>query len=93
MSSSYYFECEKFKPILTSFLNSNCDLNAMPLPLKKPMRLTVHDNIPYVWLSDGYNFIEALFTKDAIHEFRKNYSHIKFSSLRDKIILVTKWSL
>jgi hypothetical protein len=57
------------------------------------MRMLVQDNIPYVWLSDGYHYIEALFTKEAINEFRKNYSHVKFNLLRDKIIFVSKWSL
>lgn len=46
-----------------------------------------------MWVSDGYHFIEAHFTKESISEFRKNYSHMKFSSLRDKIIYISKWSL
>lgn len=57
------------------------------------MRLCLWENIPYVWLSDGYNFMEGLFTKEAVNEFRKNYPHIKFSALRDKMILASKWSL
>jgi hypothetical protein len=65
----------------------------MPLALKKPMRVYVQDNIPYVWLSDGYNFMEALFTKEAINEFRKHNSTLKFSSLREKILYVNKWSI
>ena len=44
-------------------------------------------------MSDGYNFIEAIFTKEAINEFRKYYSHVRFSSLRDKIIYINKWKL
>ena len=57
------------------------------------MRLIMTENIPSVWLSDGFFFIEALFTKEAISEFRKNFSHLKFSHLRDKIVYVQRWSL
>jgi hypothetical protein len=52
------------------------------------------ENIPDVWLSDGKFFLKGVFTKEAILEFRKIYSHLKFSSLRDfKIIEIRKWSL
>lgn len=93
MSSTYYFERENLKPLLTSYINSNFDFEAVPLQLRKSMRLCLWENIPYVWLSDGYHFIEGLFTKEAVNEFRKNYPHIKFSALRDKMILASKWSL
>jgi Telomere-binding protein beta subunit (TEBP beta) len=56
------------------------------------MRVYVHEIIPHIWLSDGYHFIEGHFTKDAINDFRKNYN-IKFSNLREKILIVTKWRL
>ena len=93
MSTAYYFDEQKFKPIIVSYLNSNCDFNSMPIAIKKPMRVFIQDNIPFIWVSDGYHFIEVLFTKDAINEYRKNYNHIKFSSLKDKILFVGKWSI
>jgi hypothetical protein len=65
----------------------------VPLTLKKANRFYVHEYIPYLWISDGYHFIEAEFSKESINDFRKNYSHMKFSSLRDKIIYINKWSL
>ena len=65
----------------------------MPIALKKQMRVYIHDNIPHLWLGDGFNFIEAHFTKDAINEFRKNFNTVKFSYLKDKILVVTKWRL
>ena len=52
----------------------------------KDMRLHVLENIPFVWLSDGYDYIEAVFTKESINEFRKELSSVKFSNLRDKIV-------
>jgi len=78
---------------LSAFINNKFDFEAIPLALKKSTRLYVHDYIPYVWLSDGYHLIEAYFTKESINEFRKNYSHMKFSALRDKILYINKWSL
>ena len=57
------------------------------------MRLYVHETIPYIWLSDGHNYIEAQFTKESISEYKSAYSHVRFSSLRDKILYVSRWSL
>ena len=51
------------------------------------------ENIPSIVMNDGFTIIDALFSKDAINDFRKNWSHLKFSHLRDKIIYVQKWSL
>ena len=55
--------------------------------------MIISEIIPNIYLSDGYNFIEGFFTKDALKEFRSLYSHVKFSSLRDKIIYVNRWTL
>lgn len=57
------------------------------------MRVYMHENIPSIWLCDGFNFIEAHFTKEAISEFRKNHSSTKFSQLRDKMMMLHKWRL
>lgn len=46
-----------------------------------------------VQLGDGYNFIEAVFTKEAVNSFRKNYSHLCLSQMRDRLLKVTKWQL
>ena len=46
-----------------------------------------------MWISDGFNFIEAFFTKDSVNEFRKQYSQMKFSNLRDKILYLNKYRL
>jgi len=93
MSQPYTFDDQRLKPTVAAFLNSGCDFNEVPSSLKKQMRVYVHDNIPHLWLCDGYNFMEAHFTKDAINEFRKNYSTVKFSSLKDKILVLTRWRL
>jgi hypothetical protein len=93
MSHQFLFSQEKIKPLVSSFINNKFDFEAVPPILRKPTRFYVHEYIPFTWLSDGYHFIEAYFSKDSINDFRKNYSHMKFSALRDKIIYVSKWSL
>jgi Telomere-binding protein beta subunit (TEBP beta) len=93
MSLVYSFDTERFKPLVAAYLNAGFDFNEISPELKKPMRLYIHENIPHIHLSDGFHFIESHFTKDAINEFRKNHSNTKFTSLRDKILVVTRWRL
>lgn len=103
---SHYFERPKFKSIIHYYLNQFCDMEgqlqnlgmgssnmmqSFPAALKKSLRLFIIEIIPTILVSDGHNFIEAIFTKESINDFRKNYSHVKFSNLRDKVIHVSKW--
>ena len=53
----------------------------------------MHEIVPMVQLSDGFTYIDAQFTKDCINDFRKNYSHLRFHSLKHKILYIQKWSL
>lgn len=57
------------------------------------MRLYVHEIVPQVFICDGFQYIEAVFTKDSINDFRKHYNHMKFSHLRSKLLYVQKWSI
>ena len=94
MPTIYTFEKEKLRPIVDLFLRTGANFDEkFPSAFKRPMRLIMQENIPMVLLSDGFNYIEALFTKESINDFRKNFSHLKFSNLREKIIYVKKWSL
>ena len=61
--------------------------------INRVSELFIIEFIPSILVSDGHNFLEAIFTKEAINEFRKYYSHVRFSSLRDKIIYISKWKL
>lgn len=92
--SQYSFESKRFQPLLEAYLSSNCNFNELPPGIKKQgMRVYIHDNIPSTWLGDGFNFIEAHFTKEAINEFRKNHNTMKFSYLKDKMLILQKWHL
>jgi len=61
--------------------------------LRQPMRLFVYETLPYLWLSDGFHYIEAHFTKESLNEFRKTNSTFKFTNLRDRIVFVYRWHL
>ena len=88
------FEKPKIKPVVELFLSTGANFkDKFPSQFKRPMRLIMTENIPMICLGDGFTFIEAHFTKEAINDFRKNFSHMRFSSLRDRIIYVQRWSL
>ena len=90
----HQFEKEKLKPVVDLFLRTGADFeHKFPSQYKRAMRLILNENIPRVLLSDGFTFMEAVFTKESINEFRKNFSHLKFHLLRGKILYVQKWSL
>ena len=46
-----------------------------------------------VMLGDGFNFMEVEFKKEAVNTFKKDYSHLTFNELRDRIVYITAWSL
>lgn len=65
----------------------------MPMALRRDMAVIMIEILPDILVSDGNTFMEAIFTKESINDFRRNLGHLKFSQLRDKAIHVTKWRL
>lgn len=63
------------------------------MALRRDMAVIMIEILPVILVSDGHNFIEAIFTKESINDFRRFFGHLKFSQLRDKAIHVTKWRL
>jgi hypothetical protein len=93
MAKHYAFDKSKLKPIVKKFFTlADGDVEKEAL-FDKPIRLFMSENIPMVWLSDGYHFIEAQFSKGAISDFRRDFKHLKFYQLRDKILYLTKWRM
>lgn len=72
---------------------STTTIMSMPETFNKNFKVFITEIIPQIHVSDGHNFIEAVFSKESINEFRKYFSHVKFSNLRDKVIQIGKWSL
>lgn len=90
----YFFERAKLKNLVQLYMKTGTNWEeGFPAHFKKPMRLFIHENIPVIQMCDGFHFMEAVFTQDCINDFRKNYSHLKFSDLRDKVLYAMKWSL
>lgn len=65
----------------------------MPKALRSDMTVIIIEILPEILISDSHNFMEAIFTKESINDFRRNYGNMKFSGLRDKAIQVSKWRL
>jgi hypothetical protein len=93
MSKQFTFEKEMLKNLVSLFLQGagNFDAN-FPEEFKKPIKLFFYDTIPMVQLGDGFSYIEAVFTKEAVNSFRKNFSHLRFGKMRDRLLKLTKWS-
>ena len=94
MSKQWFFEKERLKQLVTVFLSTGCDFEAsFPENFKKPLQLYFHELIPFIQLGDGFHFLEAVFTKESVNFFRKNFSHLCMSAMRDRLLKLTKWSL
>jgi hypothetical protein len=75
------------------FLTNGCNFeSSFPDEFKKPIKLFFYDTIPMMQLGDGFSYIEAVFTKEAVNSFRKNFSHLRLGNLRDRLLKITKWS-
>ena len=93
-TNTYSFEKPKLKNLVQVFLRTGGNWEeGFPASYKKPMRLFIYENIPQIDVCDGFHYMEAVFTKECMNDFRKNYSHLKFSDLRAKNLFVQKWSL
>lgn len=95
MSTSYIFDRPRLRPLVQLFLGTeDYDFEqSFPASFKKPLKLYFHEMIPMVQLGDGFNFIEAVFTKEAMNSFRKFNSHLCLMNMSDRLINVTKWAL
>ncbi len=49
---------------------------------------------PNFLVTDGYFFVKAYFTKEAVEDFRSKYSPaVKITSLADRVVVLTQWTL
>ncbi len=53
----------------------------------------VKETTPHFLISDGSFFIRACFTEEAYSLFKEKYPGINITDLKDKIIVIDKWSL
>ena len=62
MPSTYIFEKEKFSLLMEVFLQTGANFEEkFPSQFKKPMRVIMNENIPMIFLSDGYLTMDAYY--------------------------------
>lgn len=61
-----------FKILFSEMLSekANGDWNLVPKEYRKPLKCYVKESTPYFLVTDGYFFVQAYFTKEAIEDFR-----------------------
>lgn len=78
---------------MTLFLENECNWDSFPTNFQKPFKMYIEEIIPMIRLSDGFHFIEAVFTKESINSFRKLNSHLRLSDLVGRVVQLNKWEL
>jgi hypothetical protein len=83
-----------FKTLFTEMVNANGDASKINKDLtKQNLRLFVKETHPYFLVSDSFFFVPAYFTKAAMDKFEKKFNNISVVGLKEKVILITNWSL
>ena len=82
-----------FKQLYSETFNQGGDFSKVGKDLKKPIKCFVKESFPYFLLSDGYFFVPAYFTKEAIAEFRKSFSNVNITDLQGKVVVLNNWHL
>ena len=82
-----------FKQLITEILNQGGDFSKLSKDLKKPLKTYVKESYPFFLVTDGYFFLQAYFTKEAIAEFRSKFGGVNIVDLHDKVVIINNWSL
>lgn len=73
--------------------NQGGDFSKVSKDLKKPLKCYVKESHPYFLVTDGYFFVPAYFTKDAVTEFHSKFPNVNIVDLHDKVIVLNNWTL
>lgn len=82
-----------FKQLFTEMLNQGGDFKKVGKDLKKPLKIYVKESYPYFLVTDGYFFVQAYFTKEAIAEYKAKFRNLKITELKDKVLVFNSWTL
>jgi len=82
-----------FKSLYSEMFNKGGDFNKVSKDLTKPLKCFVKESFPHFLLSDGYFFVPAYFTNEAVKEFRSKFGNVNISDLHDKVIILNDWHL
>ena len=82
-----------FKQLYTEMFNQGGDFSKVGANLKKPIKCYVKESFPHFLVTDGYFFVPAYFTKEAVAEFHSKFSNVHIVDLAEKVIVLNNWSL
>jgi hypothetical protein len=82
-----------FKQLYTEMFNQGGDFSKVSKDLKKPLKCYVKESYPHFLITDGFFFVPAYFTKDAVTEFHQKFANVNIVDLHDKVIVLNNWTL
>jgi hypothetical protein len=82
-----------FKQLYTEVFNQGGDFSKVNKDLKKPIKCYVKESFPHFLVSDGYFFVPAYFTKEAINEYKQKFSNVHITDLADRVVILNNWHL
>ena len=82
-----------FKQLYSEIFNQGGDFSKVNKDFKKPIKCYVKESYPYFLVTDGYFFVPAYFTKEAVSEFKSKFGNINITDLQDKVVVLTAWTL
>ena len=82
-----------FKALFTEMVSNNGNFDKVQAQYKKAIKCFVKESFPHFLISDGYFFVPAHFTKEAVKEYKEKSGGIPIVDLADKVIVLNKWHL
>ena len=82
-----------FKQLYSEIFNQGGDFSKVNKDYKKPLKCYVKESFPHFLVTDGFFFVPAYFTKEALAEFKSKYSNVNVTDLHDKVIVLNTWTL
>jgi hypothetical protein len=82
-----------FKQLYTEIFNQGGDFGKVNKDFKKPIKCYVKESFPHFLVTDGYFFVPAYFTKEAVNEFKSKFGNVNITDLHDRVIVITTWTL
>jgi hypothetical protein len=82
-----------FKQLFTEMLNQGGDFSKVSKDLKKPLKTYVKESYPFFLVTDGFFFVQAYFTKEAVADFKQKFGNVNIHELSDKVVVINTWSL
>ncbi len=82
-----------FKTLFTELFNQGGDFSKVTKDFKKAIKCQVKESFPHFLVTDGYFYVPAYFTKEAVADFRKQHGNVKITELDGKVIILNNWSL